>query len=249
VEAYELTAHELAEALAREELSAVDAVESQFARIEAVEAKIEAYLLLTRELALEQARAVDEARARGEQLGPLAGVPYAAKDVLRARFCGGLSRKALEGSFPALLRFSGSVPRRRRGHKRIDQPPCGFCHLLHGPIECGFVRPGRLAGPAELTDKLERRCAHLICGGWWVEVGKRLDIATHPRLLSASRVREHTAQAKNRLPRERARRATLDRTVARDARVSSRTQLSWSKPWIARLRPVGPGISRVGQAI
>jgi len=82
VEPYELTAHELAERLARKELSAVEAVESQFARIEAVEGRIDAYLLQTRDTALEQARAVDEARVRGEALGPLAGVPYAAKDVL-----------------------------------------------------------------------------------------------------------------------------------------------------------------------
>jgi aspartyl-tRNA(Asn)/glutamyl-tRNA(Gln) amidotransferase subunit A len=82
VEPYELTAHELAARLARKELSAVEAVESQFARIEAVEGRIDAYLLPTKDLALQQAREVDEARARGEALGPLAGVPYAAKDVL-----------------------------------------------------------------------------------------------------------------------------------------------------------------------
>jgi aspartyl-tRNA(Asn)/glutamyl-tRNA(Gln) amidotransferase subunit A len=82
VEAYELTAHELAKALAGKELSAVEAVENQLARIEAVEGRVEAYLRLTPDLALAQAQAVDEARARGEALGPLAGVPYAAKDVL-----------------------------------------------------------------------------------------------------------------------------------------------------------------------
>jgi aspartyl-tRNA(Asn)/glutamyl-tRNA(Gln) amidotransferase subunit A len=82
VEAYELTAHELAERLARKEVSAVEAVESVFARIDEVESKVDAYLLPTREIALEQAKAVDEARARGEALGPLAGVPYAVKDVM-----------------------------------------------------------------------------------------------------------------------------------------------------------------------
>ncbi len=79
---YELTAHELADLLARREISSVEATESEFARIEAVEDRVNAYLLLTKDLALEQARQVDEARARGQALGPLAGVPYALKDLI-----------------------------------------------------------------------------------------------------------------------------------------------------------------------
>ena len=82
MELHELTAHELAGALASGEASSVEAVESQFARIEATEADIDAYLLLTKEAALEQARAVDEARTKGAELAPLAGVPYAVKDVI-----------------------------------------------------------------------------------------------------------------------------------------------------------------------
>ena len=82
MELHELTAHELAGALASGEASSVEAVESQFARIEATEADIGAYLLLTKEAALEQARAVDEARTKGAELAPLAGVPYAVKDVI-----------------------------------------------------------------------------------------------------------------------------------------------------------------------
>ncbi|MGQ9729636.1 MAG: Asp-tRNA(Asn)/Glu-tRNA(Gln) amidotransferase subunit GatA [Candidatus Zipacnadales bacterium] len=79
---YELTAHEVAEKLARREISSVEVVQNQLARIEAVEDKINAFLTLTPELAMEQAQAVDQARAQGEPLGPLAGVPYAVKDVL-----------------------------------------------------------------------------------------------------------------------------------------------------------------------
>ncbi len=82
MELYELTAHELAEKLASGEVSSVEVTESQFARIEALEKDLAAYLLLTRERALAQAREVDEARARGEALPPLAGVPYALKDVI-----------------------------------------------------------------------------------------------------------------------------------------------------------------------
>ena len=76
----EMTAHELAGLLAKKELSSQELVEEQFKRIDAVEEKVKAYLTITRELALEQASAVDEKRKRGEQLSPLAGIPMALKD-------------------------------------------------------------------------------------------------------------------------------------------------------------------------
>ncbi|HQN63179.1 MAG TPA: amidase, partial [Flexilinea sp.] len=43
--------------------------------------KVHAFILITEESAREKARAVDRKVAAGEELGPLAGVPYSAKDV------------------------------------------------------------------------------------------------------------------------------------------------------------------------
>lgn len=78
---YELTAHELAGLLARGEVSAREVVGSCYERIAETEGEIHAYLLLTQEIAESQAAAIDERRARGEELPPLAGVPIALKDI------------------------------------------------------------------------------------------------------------------------------------------------------------------------
>ncbi|MDN5344329.1 MAG: aspartyl-tRNA(Asn)/glutamyl-tRNA(Gln) amidotransferase subunit [Clostridia bacterium] len=77
-----LTAHELGGLLQHREVSAVEATEALIDRIEALDGRVQAYLTRTAEQALEQARAVDAARARGEEPGPLAGVPMALKDNL-----------------------------------------------------------------------------------------------------------------------------------------------------------------------
>jgi aspartyl-tRNA(Asn)/glutamyl-tRNA(Gln) amidotransferase subunit A len=80
-----LTAAELGAAIAAREISAVDAAEAHFARIEQVDGEINAFLHLDREGARTQAAEVDRRIADGEKLGPLAGVPLALKDVLVQR--------------------------------------------------------------------------------------------------------------------------------------------------------------------
>ena len=79
---HELTAWQLAEKLESREVSAAEAVGASLARISAVEDRVKAFVTLTGEAAAAQARAVDERRARGEALPPLAGVPIAHKDLL-----------------------------------------------------------------------------------------------------------------------------------------------------------------------
>ncbi len=82
---YNLTAHELSAMLSRQEISARELTESVIARIEAVEPKVRAYLTPTHDLARQQAAEVDERRARGDSLSPLAGIPLALKDILCTR--------------------------------------------------------------------------------------------------------------------------------------------------------------------
>jgi aspartyl-tRNA(Asn)/glutamyl-tRNA(Gln) amidotransferase subunit A len=75
------TAAELGRLIASGEVSAVEVTRAHLDRIAEIEPKIDAFLHVAEESAIEQARAVDERRAAGEELGPLAGVPIAHKDI------------------------------------------------------------------------------------------------------------------------------------------------------------------------
>ncbi|MDP2415979.1 MAG: amidase family protein, partial [Hydrogenophaga sp.] len=66
-------------AVAHGERSASDLLETSIARIEATDARVNAFTSTRFNAAREQAQAIDERRARGEPLGPLAGVPFAVK--------------------------------------------------------------------------------------------------------------------------------------------------------------------------
>ena len=76
------SAHEMAAAMAAGDVTSEKLTQDHFDRIAEVDANVHAFLYLDHEGALEQARAVDKARANGEKVGPLAGVPLALKDVM-----------------------------------------------------------------------------------------------------------------------------------------------------------------------
>ena len=79
------SAAELGRLLAAGETSAVEVTQAHLDRIAAVDDKVHAFLHVDTDGALAAARAVDDARVRGEELGPLAGVPVAVKDVITTR--------------------------------------------------------------------------------------------------------------------------------------------------------------------
>ncbi|WP_243225471.1 Asp-tRNA(Asn)/Glu-tRNA(Gln) amidotransferase subunit GatA [Microbacterium sp. CIAB417] len=75
------TAAELADRLQAGEVSSREATQAHLDRIAAVDGDVHAFLHVN-DGALDAADAIDAARASGEQLHPLAGVPLAIKDVL-----------------------------------------------------------------------------------------------------------------------------------------------------------------------
>src|ERR1700761_1500854 len=76
-----MTAAELSETLQRQDVSATEVTQAHLDRIARDDGDVRAFLHVAAEQALAAARAVDDRRAAGEQLGPLAGVPVALKDV------------------------------------------------------------------------------------------------------------------------------------------------------------------------
>jgi aspartyl-tRNA(Asn)/glutamyl-tRNA(Gln) amidotransferase subunit A len=75
------TGHEIRDAIARKELSAVEAAETALAQAQSFEPQLHAYIRLLPERAMAKAREVDARVKSGESLGPLAGVPIAVKDI------------------------------------------------------------------------------------------------------------------------------------------------------------------------
>ncbi|MFO0696046.1 MAG: Asp-tRNA(Asn)/Glu-tRNA(Gln) amidotransferase subunit GatA [Polyangiales bacterium] len=84
-ELHRLGVVELAGAVGSGQVSAVEVAKAFLHRIEALDPKVHAYLHVDAEGALAAAAAVDKARAAGQALGPLAGVPLAVKDNLCTR--------------------------------------------------------------------------------------------------------------------------------------------------------------------
>ena len=76
-----MSAAGIAAAIAGGEVSALEVTDAHLARIGEVDDRVSAFLHVAADGARRAARAVDERRAAGEALGPLAGVPLALKDL------------------------------------------------------------------------------------------------------------------------------------------------------------------------
>lgn len=85
MELCDLTAAALRRKVAAGEVSCVEVARAYIERIERIDPRVRAFITATPEDALDSAARLDEARARGEDLPPLAGVPLALKDNMCTR--------------------------------------------------------------------------------------------------------------------------------------------------------------------
>jgi aspartyl-tRNA(Asn)/glutamyl-tRNA(Gln) amidotransferase subunit A len=116
VELCQLTIHEAHERLIAREFSATELTEAVLERVLEVDNDVKAYLTVTPEEALEQARAVDARLAAGED-SPLLGIPLAIKDVICTKGVGTTcGSRILEDFVPpydatavALLKAAGAI--------------------------------------------------------------------------------------------------------------------------------------------
>lgn len=81
-ELYNLTIAEARARLDAGEITSAELTEALLDRIAAVDNQVRAYLAISDDLAIEQARAADARRAQGASAGPLDGIPLAIKDVI-----------------------------------------------------------------------------------------------------------------------------------------------------------------------
>ena len=155
-ELHELTAEQIAAAVARGEATAVAVVQACLERVRRVDPAISAYLLIREADALDEAAELDRRRAAGEALGPLAGVPVALKDNLSltggqvscgSRVLEGCSRPARDcrAAFDRCRRRSSAdQPRRVRQGCRAGSA----FHPTRNPWDVGMVPGGSSGGSA-----------------------------------------------------------------------------------------------------
>lgn len=79
------TLSELSRLIRTREASPVEITRDMLARIERLNPTLNAYLQVTSELALSEAKQAEEEIASGQYRGPLHGIPYAAKDLMYTR--------------------------------------------------------------------------------------------------------------------------------------------------------------------
>src|SRR5689334_5040199 len=77
----EMTATEIASAVAARKMSALDATEAALARIKQHDGILNSFTDVTADRARAKARAIDADIASGKKVGPLAGVPFAVKNL------------------------------------------------------------------------------------------------------------------------------------------------------------------------
>ncbi len=119
-----LSASEIAKAVTSRKLSALEVTEAALARIEQHNPVLNSFTDVTADRARAKARAVDAAIAAGKGVGPLAGVPFAVKNLFDVKGISTLAGSKINRDLPPALarrdadRADGG--RRRRAGRRAQ---------------------------------------------------------------------------------------------------------------------------------
>jgi AtzE family amidohydrolase len=111
MELHQLSALALADLVRSGRLGAADTVHAACARIERHNPRLNAFTAITAERARARAAAIDAAVARGEDPGPLAGVPFAAKNLFDVAGVTTLSGSIIERRRAPATRDAAAVAR------------------------------------------------------------------------------------------------------------------------------------------
>src|SRR2546428_11081977 len=79
------TVAQLAERIRTRKLSPVELVHAYLERIAALDPQLNAFITVTADLALQQARVAEQEIAKGRYRGPLHGIPFGLKDIYNTR--------------------------------------------------------------------------------------------------------------------------------------------------------------------
>jgi aspartyl-tRNA(Asn)/glutamyl-tRNA(Gln) amidotransferase subunit A len=127
-----VTAHDIAGQIARGERSAAEVVAAALQAIEHDNPRLNAFTAITAERARAEAAAIDMRRSRGEPLPPLAGVPYAVKDLFDVAGHVTLAGGRVNAGNPAALADAALVERMHHagailvGTLNMDEHAYGF---------------------------------------------------------------------------------------------------------------------------
>jgi 1-carboxybiuret hydrolase len=154
------TASAIAAAIARGTTSALEVTRAALRRIDQHDKKINAFTTVTRDRALSDAAAIDAKRARGEALPPLAGVPFAVKNLYDITGVTTLAGSKIQATQPAARRDATLVARLHDagavlvGALNMDEYAYGFTTenthygATHNPHDLERIAGGSSGGSA-----------------------------------------------------------------------------------------------------
>ncbi len=165
----QVTIHEASRLLKEKKISSVELTRDYLERIRQLEPKVRAFVTVTDELALEQARQADELIAAGK-VSPLTGIPIAIKDVICTRgvrtTC---SSKMLENFVPpydaTVMEKLNSYGAVMMGKANMDEFAMGSStensalFVTHNPWDLSRVPGGSSGGSAVAVASGEAVCA------------------------------------------------------------------------------------------